>query len=379
MNKTQTFNSPRIVFGNNSIEKIGEEIEKLNVKRIFIVTSRTIRRIGIIDKIIKLLERYRIEVYEEINSEPSLETLNKCIFNLKKNKYDLVVGIGGGSVLDVAKASAVLINNSGKIKDCLGINKIKNPGLKKILIPTTAGTGSEVTNVSVFINGNEKVVMYSPYLFADLAIVDPLLTVTMPKKVTAETGADALGHAIESYISINANPITEALSLKSIELIGKSLKSAVKNGDDIKARYNMSFAATLSGIAFINAGCNLGHALALSLGEMYKLPHGLSVALATPPAMEFNIKTNLSKFATISKHLDKTINTISLKETAYGSVNIVKRLLRDIGIPSLSDVGIKKHDIVKIAKNTLKTKRLLMNNPCRVSVKGMVNLLKKWC
>jgi len=376
MDKIQNFRCPRIVFGNRAIEKIADEIKSQNSKKIMIITSKSNRPNA--QKIRDLLSGFEVEIFDAVEPEPSLGTLSKCIESLKNGGHDTVIGLWGGIVLDVAKAAAVLCKNPGTPHDYLGIDKIKNAGLKKILIPTTSGTGSEVTHVSVFLDENKKkVVMYSPYLFADLALIDPVLTLSLPKKITAETGMDALGHAIESYISLNASPLTESLSLKAIELIGKSLQLAVEDGSNLEARYNMSLAATVAGIAFLNAGCNLGHALALAVGGKYNISHGLSVALMMPYAVEFNAQTAEEKLKVVCGLLcEKKGEKKSKKKKS--AAETIRDLMKSIGIDGhLTNYGFRAEDIKELAETTMAASRLLVNNPRKVTLEDVVRLFER--
>lgn len=376
MDKIQNFRCPRIVFGNHAIEKIADEIKSQNSKKIMIITSKSNRPNA--QKIRDLLSDFEVEIFDAVEPEPSLDTLSKCIDALKNGGHDTVIGLGGGSVLDVAKAAAVLCKNPGTPHDYLGIDKIKNAGLKKILIPTTSGTGSEVTHVSVFLDENKKkVVMYSPYLFADLALIDPVLTLSLPKKFTAETGMDALGHAIESYISLNASPLTESLSLKAIELIGKSLQLAVEDGSNLEARYNMSLAATAAGIAFLNAGCNLGHALALAVGGKYNISHGLSVALMMPYAVEFNAQAAEEKLKVVCGLLGEKRGEKKSKKKK-SAAETIRDLMESIGIDGhLTNYGFKAEDIKELAETTMAASRLLVNNPRKVTLEDVVRLFER--
>jgi len=369
----------KIIVGNHSIKSIGEEATSLGTNKVLIITDIGIVKSGMLDKIKKELENKNLEVgvFDGVEPEPHTKIVYDCIKEMEGKNYDLLVGVGGGSVIDVTKAVSVLITNGGQLNDYYGFNKVKKPGLKKIQIPTTAGTGSEVTHVSVLIDKNEeKVVIYSPYLFADIAIVDPFLTISMPPKITAYTGMDALCHAIESYTSIDANIFTDTLSLKSILLIGRSLRKAVLRGDkDIDSRYDMSVASLFAGISFSIAGCNAVHALALALGGKYHIPHGLSNALMLSPVIEFNLPGNYEKFKNIAQALGEDVEDVSVIEGAERAVWAIKKLSRDIGIPQkLRDINIKKEDIIELSKIAIKAERLLVHNPRKVNLEDIIEI-----
>lgn len=380
MNATFSILTPKkILAGNNAVENVGREAIILGANKVLIITDIGIAKAGIVDKVKKLLEQenLKVGVFEEVEPEPHTKVVYNCIKKIEKENYNLLVGLGGGSVIDVTKAVSVLITNKGSLDDYFGFDKVKKPGLKKIQIPTTSGTGSEASYVSVLIDENEeKVVIYSLYLFSDVAIVDPLLTLSMPPKITAHTGMDALAHAIESYTSVDANIFTDSLSLKAISLIGKSLRKAVLQGDkNVEARYNMSMASLFAGISFVNAGCNAVHALALALGGKYHIPHGLSNALMLPYVMDFNLPGNFEKFANIAEAMGEKIESLSIVESARKSVNAVQMLSEDIGIPQrLRDVNVKKDDIEEVSKIAIKATRLLVHNPRKIGLDDIIKI-----
>ena len=369
----------KILIGNNSIENIGEEATKLGANKVLIITDIGIVQAGIIDRIKNILENNNLVVgiFDRVEPEPHAKVVYDCVKEMEGGNYNLLVGIGGGSVIDVTKGVSVLVTNGGKLNDYYGFDKLRKPGLKKIQIPTTAGTGSEVTNVSVLIDENEeKVVIYSPYLFADLAIVDPILTLSMPPKITGHTGMDALCHAIESYTSLDANIFTDTISFKAISLIGRSLRKAVFQGDkDVASRYNMSIASLFAGISFSIAGCNAVHALALALGGKYHIPHGLSNALMLPSVIEFNLPGNYEKFKNIAKALGEHVEDISVIEGAHRALWAIKKISEDIGIPQkLRDLDVKKEDIMELSKIAIKAERLLIHNPRKLNLEDIIKI-----
>ncbi|MDD3655814.1 MAG: iron-containing alcohol dehydrogenase [Atribacterota bacterium] len=369
----------KILIGNNSIENIGEEATKLGANKVLIITDIGIVQAGIIDRIKNILENNNLVVgiFDRVEPEPHAKVVYDCVKEMEGGNYNLLVGIGGGSVIDVTKGVSVLVTNGGKLNDYYGFDKLRKPGLKKIQIPTTAGTGSEVTNVSVLIDENEeKVVIYSPYLFADLAIVDPILTLSMPPKITGHTGMDALCHAIESYTSLDANIFTDTISFKAISLIGRSLRKAVFQGDkDVASRYNMSIASLFAGISFSIAGCNAVHALGLALGGKYHIPHGLSNALMLPSVIEFNLPGNYEKFKNIAAALGEQVDGFSIIESASKTVSAIRRLSEDIGIPQrLRATGVSKEHIEELSKIAVKAERLLVHNPRKLNLEDIIKI-----
>ncbi|MEM2554969.1 MAG: iron-containing alcohol dehydrogenase [Nitrososphaerota archaeon] len=370
----------KIIFGLNSLEKITEEAKNMGGKKALLITDKNLEKTNLVKNVIQYLEKagYNIEVFSEVEPEPKLEK-SEGIKNIVEGKnFDLIVGFGGGSVLDTAKIASILATNPGKIEDYLGFDLVKKPGLPKILIPTTAGTGSEVTRVSVFTKGNTKVSVYSDYLFADVAIVDPLVTISLPPHLTASTGFDALSHAIEAYMSLSGNILTDTISLKVIEIISKYLRKAYFNGDDIEARYYMSIAATMAGICIANAMACLGHAIGLVLGAKYHLSHGVSCALALPYTIEYNSIVLNEKIFNIAKALGEETNG-SLEEISMKVVNSIKKLMKDVGLPiSLKEIkGASIEDIPELAQETIKIKRLLILNPRKVSYEDTIKIFNK--
>ncbi len=379
--KIYTLKMPKkIIFGLNALEKLIEEAKNIGGKKALLITDKNLEKTNLVKNVIQYLEKagYSVEIFNEVEPEPKLST-SEGIRNVVEGKnFDLIVGFGGGSVLDTAKIASILATNPGKIEDYLGFDLVKNPGLPKILIPTTAGTGSEITRVSVFTKGNTKVSVYSDYLFADVAIIDPLVTISLPPHLTASTGFDALSHAIEAYISLSGNILTDTISLKVIEIISKYLRKAYFNGNDIEARYHMSIAATMAGICIANAMVCLGHAIGLVLGTKYHLSHGVSCALALPYTIEYNSIVLEEKIFNIAKALGEKIND-SLEETSMKVVNSIKKLMKDVGLPiSLKEIkGASIEDIPELAQETIKIKRLLIHNPRKVSYEDAIRIFNK--
>ena len=290
---------------------------------------------------------------------------------LKGSKDDLLVGIGGRSSMDTASALSVLLAHGGIGQDYVGVGKVPGPGIPVFTIPTTAGTGSEVTNIAIFGDPEKelKLGMVSPYLLARLALVDPTLTYNCPPKVTAASGIDALVHAIECYTSIKANNFTDALALEAMRLIVGSLRTAVSNGSDEKARNHMSEGALLAGIAFGNASVGAVHALAYPLGSRFHVPHGVANGLLLPHVIECNLPANLPKYAVIAQMLGEKIEGLSLREAAERGVKAVKTLAADINIPlHLQDLGVPREALEEMAVATMDVTRLLANNPKKLTL-----------
>ncbi len=383
--KIHSFFSPnRILLGIGATKEIGKETKALGGTKVLIVTDSGVVNSGLVDSLRTNLEEAGLKVFlfDRVEPEPSAPLVDESAQFIKEKGVDIVIGVGGGSSLDVAKGASLLASNPGNVLDYCGIDLIPKRGLPKILVPTTAGTGSEVTRVFVVTDkrDNMKKVVYSNYAISDLAIVDPMLTISMPSKVTADTGMDALVHTIETYVSMNATPFSDLLASKSIELIAKYLPIAFAKSENIEARYHMSLASLLAGLAFASGGLGAVHALAYPLGTEYHLPHGRTNAIMLPHVMEFNLIGNRPRYALIAEMMGKGENIADLKGKAALAVEAVIGLLEDVQIPyHLRDYGIPKEAILKLAHEGMKQARLFVPNPRNPSEKDVeVIYTKAW-
>ena len=342
----------RIVFGNDVINQISEEAVKLG-KKALIVTDKGVLKTGYIERIQELLKDAGIksEVFSDIDPNPRDRSVQKGFEKAAKFKADLLVGVGGGSAIDTAKAIGVILQEGGKIQDYEGLDVVKKPITPLIAVPTTAGTGTEVTFWSVITDTKRKFKMSigSPLIAAKVALVDPLLTVTLPKDVTAFTGIDALVHAIEGYTSLLAQPISDSLALSAIEHISQNIRKAYANGNNTEARYNMMLGSMLAGIAFGNSDVASVHCMGEALGGLYDTPHGLAMAVCLPYCMEHNLISQPERFADIAHALGEDIEGLTDLEAAGYSVAAVRSLLEDLNIPDAKSIGLKKADLNKLA------------------------------
>ncbi|MDQ1278397.1 MAG: alcohol dehydrogenase [Thermodesulfobacteriota bacterium] len=378
MHKIFSFTGARkIVFGNGSFQQLPELIRELQTKRPLIVLDKQLAATGMKEQVSALLKKSGMEsqIFDKVEAEPKISQADDGAKLALKGKCDLVVGIGGGSAMDVAKAIAVLAANKGKAVDYLGLNKVPGPGLPKIMIPTTSGTGSEVTFTSVFVRPDlkKKEGMNSPFLYPDLALLDPLLTVSLPPGPTASTGIDALCHAIESYTSINASPLSELISREAIALIAANLRTAVHNGSNIAAREKMLLGSLYAGLGLANAGVTAVHSLSYPLGGKYGIPHGLANTVLLPHVMSFNLPGAQEKFVDIAEAMGEMVEGVSLREAAYLAVEAVNALVEDCGIQTnLEDLGISEDDFEEMAKIALTVARPLANNPRQLTLEDAV-------
>ncbi len=345
------------------------EVKKFNAHNILIVTDPLLKEIGLTDNVEKpLIEKgYTTTIYTDIAPEPPLAIGEKLVDFTRKHPFDLVIGVGGGSALDLAKLAAVLAKHDGQVADYLnltGTKTLDNKGLPKILIPTTSGTGSEVTNISVLSLDTTKDVVTHDYLLADVAIVDPALTISLPSKVTAATGVDALTHAIEAYVSVNANAVTDALALQAIRLISQSIRTAVHNGQDKQARTDMSYGSYLAGLAFFNAGVAGVHALAYPLGGQFHIAHGDSNAVLLPYVMGYIRQSCEKRMKDILDAMGISSSYLSQEEASYKCVDALQQLVQDVNIPStLQGFNIPASALEQLTEDATKQTRILARSP----------------
>jgi alcohol dehydrogenase len=352
------------------------------VFRPLIVLDRNLAETGFREKVSSLLEQAGMGcvVYDKTEPEPPLELADEGPKLARKKKCDGVIGIGGGSAMDLAKAIAVLAANKGKAEDYLGLNRVPGPGLPKIMVPTTAGTGSEVTFTAVFIRKKlkKKEGMNSPYLYPELALLDPELTLSLPSHPTAATGIDALCHAIESYTSVNASPMSEMMSIEAIRLISDNLRTAVHDGTNIEAREAMLLGSLYAGLGLANAGVTAVHSLSYPLGGKYGVSHGLANTIMLPRVMAFNLPGALEKFVDIAEVMGEIVEDLPLREAAYLAVEAVEALIEDCGImTTLEELEIPEKDFPELAKVAMTVARPLANNPCRMTIEEMVELYQE--
>jgi len=380
MRKTFSFTgAKKIIFGNGSFHGLVNHIKELNAKNPLVVIDQNLAQAGFQERVANLLipEGMKYTVYDKIEPEPRIELADEGAALAIKNKCDIVIGIGGGSAMDVAKAIAVLATNKGSAVDYLGLNKIPQHGLPKIMIPTTAGTGSEVTFTAVFVRRNlkKKEGMNSPYLYPELALLDPELTLSLPPEPTAQTGLDALCHAIESYTSVNASPMSELFSLDAIVLIADNLRTCVHDGKNLPARENMLLGSLYAGLGLANAGVTAAHSLSYPLGGKYGIGHGLANTLMLPAVMAFNLPAALDKFADIAEAMGEITDGLPVREAAYLALEAVESLIEDCGIcSSLEEFGIEEKDFPALADVALTIARPLENNPRKVTKEDAIEI-----
>jgi len=378
-----TFRIPaQLTVGCGAVETVGAEAKRLGGTRAFVIADPNLQKTGVTDRVMASLQGQGVEarLFTSVEPEPSVQSVAAAATAAKEYACDVLVGIGGGSALDTAKAAGLLTRNPGALEDYFGIGLVKQRGVPAILIPTTSGTGAEITPNSLFYVPalKEKKAVVSPHTIPDVAIIDPLLTLTVPPKVTAATGMDALSHAVEAYTSLNASSLTDLYALEAIRLIGAHLRTAVANGSDLAAREGMARASFYAGIAIGNAGTNIVHALAYPLQGLHRITHGVANSLLLPYGMAFNALSNLTKFAAVAEALGEPIAGLSPRAAAAQSAEACRVLSLDVGIPQrMREVGIAAEHIGALVEGAMKMTRLWANNPRQVSAEDAKALLER--
>jgi alcohol dehydrogenase class IV len=398
MRQIWTFHIPgKLVFGAGSIEQIGE-IARRHGERVLIVTDAVLVKSGVVDRVKQPLVAAGadVSVFDGGEPEPSFKAAETCIAAAKQFRADVLVGVGGGSNMDLAKITAGIMAHGGRIVDYVGDDKFPGPVWPLICVPTTAGTGSEVSAASVLTDtvNHIKVGVLSNFLRPLAAIVDPMLTVSCPPKVTADSGIDALTHAIEAFTAVDnesfplpegeksvyqgRHPLGECLAEKAIALVGINLRLAVSDGKNIGARTGMALGATLAGMAFSNIGVALVHAMEYPVGGAVHVSHGAGNGLLLPHVMRYNLPARLTAFAQIARLLGEKVDGMAAPEAALRAVAAVEKLQDDIGIPKrLRDLGVKQDQLHPFAEKAHGIRRILRVNPRQPSVEDVEKIYQE--
>ena len=368
MSTYSLLNAGRIVAGPDSIEQIADIVKDYGASRVLIISDKGVARAGLIERPKALLEAAGIAVtiLDDTPPEPEVEQANAIFAAAKNSACEMVIGIGGGSAMDVAKLVAVLLNNDVTLRELLDKAPIQRRGLPTLMIPTTAGTGSETTpNSIVLVPEDElKVGIVSPKLLPDCVILDPKMTLGLPPAITASTGMDALCHAIECYTSKKGNPFSEMIALKAISLISRSIRRAFDTGTDIDARHDMLLGAMYGGMCIATSSTTAVHALAYPLGGKYRIAHGVSNAILLPFVMRFNAIGNEDKFRDVAVAMGLDVDPADSKTATEKFIEAIFELNRDLQIPSdLKRWNITEADLETLVEGAAKVTRLLDNNP----------------
>lgn len=382
--KSFLFKSPtKVKFGAGAALELPQLLETLGAKRPMIVSGPHVSQTASFHSVTDALSQQGFDpvLYLKSKVDPPIELVDEAAAFLKSSGCNAVIAIGGGSPIDTAKAMCMLVRNEGSVRDYLfgGSRTVQNPSLPLICVPTTAGSGSEVTAASVLTDTQNdiKLSVTHEYLFPRYAVVDPMMQTKMPAFITATTGMDALTHALESYVSLNANPFSDAYGAAAMKLIGKNLRLAHAKPDDIEARSAMAVASSMAATAYVNGGLGAVHGIAQSLGGVAHVAHGTANAIMLPYVMEKNLPGSPAKFAEIAGFLGADIAWLSVMEAAALAVTKVKALAKELGIPAtLREVGVTKAMFPAIIKGTM-AYRLLAINPVKFTADDVAEILYK--
>jgi alcohol dehydrogenase class IV len=387
----------QLLFGRGAAGQLGEVARRLGAKRVLVVTDPVLLQAGLIDEVHAplSLEGVLVEIFSEGEPEPSLRAAEKCIETARRVRPDALLGLGGGSNMDLAKITATVLAHGGGPRDYVGDDKVPGPIFPLICVPTTAGTGSEVSAASVLTDSDNhmKVGVLSNWLRPHAAVVDPLLTVSCPPKVTADSGIDALTHAIEAYTAVDnetfplphgertvyqgRHPMGDLLAERAIALVGRHLRRAVAHGSDLEAREGMALGATLAGMAFSNVGVAAVHALEYPVGGAVHCSHGAGNGLLLPAVMRFNLPARVPQLAAIARLLGEDVLGLTEHQAAERAVAAVERLRVDIGIPRrLRDLGVREDQLRPFAEKAHGIRRILRVNPRPVTVDDLEGIYR---
>jgi alcohol dehydrogenase class IV len=344
---------PTVITGIGAAEQAGEQAKRLGARAALIVTDIGIVKLGYADELVNRLRTVGIGVslFSDVTPDPTLQNVNDGLKQYRDEACNLIISIGGGSAIDCGKGIAIELTNDGELADFMGVDKIPNPGAPLIAIPTTAGTGSECTKATVITdtNHNVKMMLSSPCVVPQVALIDPLLSLTTPPHLTSAVGVDALTHAIEAYISKRAQPITDALALRAIRMISDSLRQAWADGENVKARTEMMIAASIAGMAFSNSSVALVHGMSRPIGAYFHVHHGLSNAVLLLDVMEYSVVGAPDRFADIARAMGESIKALSPMRQADAAIAGVERLINDVEMPRLGEIGIDPDEFEAVA------------------------------
>ncbi|MDP4023857.1 iron-containing alcohol dehydrogenase [Methylobacterium sp. NEAU 140] len=364
--------TPNVLFEAGAAKKLPDIVAGFGAKRVLLVTDKGVRAAGLTQSAEAALAAagVTIDVYEDVVADPPSTVIEAAAARARELGTDLVLSIGGGSALDTAKLVAYLAKSDDKLDDIYGVGLAKGDRLPLILVPTTAGTGSEVTPISIVTTPTtEKKGVVAPRLLPDWAVLDPELTLGLPAPVTAATGIDAMVHAIEAFTSKHKkNPISDQLAKQALALLSANIRTACSDGRNVEARSGMLLGSMLAGMAFANAPVAAVHALAYPVGAIFHVPHGLSNALVLMGVMRFNLSHAEDLYAELAPILDPEAAGRPVPEAAAQFVEALAAICRDCEVPaSLSEVGVKSSDLERMAGDAMKQTRLLVNNPREVT------------
>lgn len=376
------FSPTRIVLGAGAAKTVGAQAKAVGCTSALLVTDQGIISTGMIEAIKESLvsEKIGFVVFDKVELETPARVIDEGAKYARDNNCDLLIALGGGTTIDTTKGIALMVTNKGSVLDYVGVDRVPMKGLPKILIPTTAGSGSEATRAFGVTDEAERMkkAVSTPYCLADVAILDPLLTLSLPPVLTAETGLDAVAHAIEAYVSDLATPFSDMLALEAIRLVGKSLLTAYAKGENIEARFNMLLAATLAGLAFGSGGLGAVHAFSFVLETEHGLGHARAVSVILPHIMEYNKIGALRKYGMMAMALGEQVEGVSDSQAAEMAIVAVSRMLDETNVSSrLGDYGISQDHLPALVAGTMKQTRLFVPNPRNLTEEDVRNIFMK--
>jgi len=382
LSRTYRWEMPtKIIFGTGSSRQAGEQLRLLGGKKALLVTDRGVEAAGVLFGIYEglLSAGVAYALYNGVAPNPTITNVREAVALYEAEECDCLLGVGGGSAMDTAKAAGAVMNNPDvNIRDMEGTGHVPNPIPPLVAVPTTCGTGSEVTSAAVITDSERKykIPILSPLLYPRVALVDGSLLTTLPGPVVAATGMDALCHAIESYTNLNTNPICDALDLQAIGIISKWIRPAVANGN-LEAMSYMVLAATIAGMAFPNTRLTIVHSMSQPVGGHYGVPHGVANAVLLPLVMEFNLLGNAERFGDVARAMGEDTTGLTAMEAARLSVMAVKEMSRDIGIPeNFKSYGVKEESIPALVEDSMKSGNVAVN-PVRVTREALAAILRR--
>ena len=373
---------PRILYGPRSVREVGFEAQKLHATSAVIVTDGVLRQVGLVQRVVDGLAGSGVTmagIFDAVPPNSEVRVVEEGTAFARGAGCDLLIALGGGSVMDTAKGMNLLLTEGGALLDYEGAGLLSRPLRPLIAIPTTAGTGSEVTIAAVIRDEAQglKLEFNSPYLMPDVAILDPELTLSLPPGLTAATGMDALTHAIESYISTGTQPLSDALAIGAIKTIAANLRQAVQHGDDLEARGSMLLAATMAGIAFSNTLLGIVHAMAHPCGGRHEIPHGVANSILLPHGMEYNLPACASRLADVAAALGVDTRGMDAEGSARAGIAAVRQLASDCGLPArLSEVGVPREGLTQMAADS-QGDAMMFTNPLYASEEDVLALFER--
>lgn len=382
MMAVSTFYIPSVnKLGSGCLAEAVSSMKDFGFHKALIVTDSILNQLGVVDKVSKLLTESGISsvTYDGTAPNPTVENVEAGLALLTANQCDCVISLGGGSPHDCAKGIALVAANGGKIADYEGVDRSAKPQLPLISINTTAGTASEMTRFCIITDTARhiKMAIVDKNVTPILSVNDSELMIGMPKGLTAATGMDALTHAVEAYVSIAANPITDACALKAVTMISESLRKVVDNGGDEQARENMAYAQFLAGMAFNNASLGYVHAMAHQLGGFYNLPHGVCNAVLLPHVQAYNIQAAAGRLKDIAQAMGVDVSAMSDEQGAQACIEEIRKMAKDVGIPAgLTELGVKEEDFQTLAQNALKD-ACAITNPVQGTESDVIELFRQ--